>query len=220
MTAPTPEWYREQSGYNGRFCGCLHGVRTAMRATERSPYPSWGCTGQAAGPPSRLRAAVSVQRNMRAEGRMQLAPKGRGLCTQACGRAAAAGQAWGRHRRAAVGPAGKIEDDARSPPAQGDRGAASHPMPDRRPCLHMHARVRRQRRGRAMPAACMRHACAPPPLPARAAAPPARRPCAARLLPPCGLPPHAAGPCPHAGHRSRGLPPPPPPWPSPAPRMS
>ena len=28
MTAPTPEWYREPSGYNGRFCGCLHRART------------------------------------------------------------------------------------------------------------------------------------------------------------------------------------------------
>ena len=119
-----------------------------MRATERSPYPSWGCTGQAAAPPSRRAGPVSVQRNMRAGVRIQLASKGRGHCTQACGRAAAAGQAGGGHRRATVGPPGKIEDDARSPPAQGDRGAASHPMPDRRPCLHMHARVRRRRRGR------------------------------------------------------------------------
>ena len=202
-----------------------------MRATERSPYPSWGCTGQAAAPPSRRAGPVSVQRNMRAGVRIQLASKGRGHCTQACGRAAAAGQAGGGHRRATVGPPGKIEDDARSPPAQGDRGAASHPMPDRRPCLHMHARVRRRRRGRR--ARCPLPACgthAPPP-PARvpplpSAAPPVRRrlPSTARAQrasgPPCGLPPRAAGPGPHAGRRSRGLPPPPPPWPSPAPRMS
>lgn len=95
-------------------------------------------------------------------------------------------------------PPGKTGDDAQSRPAQGDRVAASHPMPARRLCLRMRVHVRPRR------------ARAAPPLPRRPAAPPTALPT------PLAQPRRRA--LPDAGRRSR--PPPVPPSPPAAPRMS